>query len=167
MTGALLTTFNETRKGLIIMWSYRFNTLIELFMLGFIFIAISFFMGRGELDRELLGGTLLGFLIWFYAAIVVGTLSRNLMEEAQASTLEQLYMSPTPTWMIFVGRVFSTLVTSSAMVLTVGVGLVLILQIDIPVTWRAFPVFGLTMAGVLGLGLPSAGPPWYLSAYRP
>ena len=69
MSTALLTTLNETRKGLLIMWSYKFNLSTEMFMLAFIFVGIGFFMGDGELRPEWLPGTLLGYLIWYYATL--------------------------------------------------------------------------------------------------
>jgi hypothetical protein len=36
---------NETRKGLLILWDYKFNLLIEWFGLIFIFVGIMFFVG--------------------------------------------------------------------------------------------------------------------------
>ena len=35
---------NECYKRLIILWSYRFNFLLETFMIGFLFVGISFFI---------------------------------------------------------------------------------------------------------------------------
>ena len=42
MTGTVL--LNECYKRIILLWSYRFNFLTETFMIGFLFIGISFFV---------------------------------------------------------------------------------------------------------------------------
>jgi ABC-2 type transport system permease protein len=157
LSTAILTTYNETRKGLLVMWSYKFNLSTEMFMLGFIFVGIGFFMGDGELRPEWLPGALLGYLIWFYATIGLNSMAGGLMEEAQAGTLEQIYMSPTPTFVVFVGRLFATLISSTIMVGLVGTGLLLLLRISIPLNWLGLPVFILTMVGVFGMGYAIAG----------
>ena len=157
MSTALLITVNETRKGLLIMWSYKFNLVTETLMLGFIFIGIAFFMGDGTLRPDWLPGALLGYLIWFFAIIALNSMGGGLMEEAQAGTLEQLYMSPTPTFVVFVGRLFPTLVASTIMVALVATGLLLLLRISIPVNWQGLPVLALTMVSVFGLGYAIAG----------
>ena len=157
MNTALLVTVNETRKGLHVMWSYKFNLVTETFMLGFVFIGIAFFMGDGALRSEWLPAALLGYLIWFFAVIALNSMGSGLMEEAQTGTLEQVYMSPTPIFVVFVGRLFAMLVASTIMVALVGIGLLVALRISIPVNWQALPVLTLTMAGVFGLGYAIAG----------
>jgi len=61
-------------------------------------------------------------------------------------------MSPTPTYVVFVGRILATLLWSTVMVGLVGTGLLLLLRISIPLNWQWLPVFALTMVGVFGLG---------------
>ena len=157
MGTAALTIYNESRKALLITWGYRFNTMTELIMLGFIFIAIGFFMGDGRLEPERLATSLVGYLIWFYAVIMLNSMGNGLAEEAQSGTLEQVYMSPTPAAVIFVGRIIATLVVSTVMVSIVGTGLLLLLRITIPVAWQGLPVFAITMLGLLGMGYAVAG----------
>jgi len=157
MTTALLTTANETWKGIILSWGYRFNLGTELLMLGFIFVGIGFFMGNGELEPDRLAVALVGYLTWFYAIIVLNGMANGLAEEAQSGTLEQLYMSPTPAAMLLVGRVASTLITSTVMVAIVGLGLMALLRITMPLGWQWLPVFGLTLLGLLGMGYAAAG----------
>ena len=157
MTMALTTTANETWKGPLLSWGYRFNMVTELFMLGVVFVGIDFFMGNGELQPDRLAIALVGYLTWFYAIIVLNGMGNGLAEEAQSGTLEQLYMSPTPAAVLLIGRVASTLIVSTVMVAIVGLGLVLLLRITIPVGWQWLPVFGLTLLGLLGMGYASAG----------
>jgi ABC-2 type transport system permease protein len=154
---ALTAVTNETRKGLLIMWAYRFNLVLELFTMGTIFVFIGYFIGDGELDPESLDGTLVGYLVWYYAAIALYNMSGSLNEEATTGTLEQMYMSPVPTWIIFVGRVLATMLISTIMVVIVGTGLSLLMGIDIPLSVQALPVLGLTLLGLFGLGYALGG----------
>jgi len=157
MSTAILTTYNETRKTLRISWNYRFNMATELLMLMFIFIGIGYFMGDGRLDPERLATALVGYLIWFFAVIVLNSMSNGLAEEAQPGTLEQVYMSPTPVAVIFVGRVVASLVVSTIMVTIIGTGLLLLLGVTIPIHWQGLPVFAITLLGLMGMGYGIAG----------
>ncbi len=157
MTMALTTTANETWKGLLLSWGYRFNMATELLMLGFIFVGIGFFMGNGELEPDRLAIALVGYLTWFYAIIVLNGMGNSLAEEAQSGTLEQIYMSPTPAAVLLIGRIASTLILSTVMVAIAGAGLMLLLRITIPLGWQWLPIFGLTLLGLLGMGYAAAG----------
>jgi ABC-2 type transport system permease protein len=152
-----LVLFNETRKGLLIAWSYKFNTFTMLFRNSFFFVFISLLMGGGRLDQESLAPRLLGFLVWWYAAIGISQMGWALMEEAQTGTLEQMYMASVPTEIILLGRSFAALVLATAMILMIGTGLAPALDIRIPMRWEALPVFGLTMVGLFGFGFVMAG----------
>ena len=157
MPTSLIIVGTEVRKGLLITWSYRANLIMEFATIVFIFIGISYFMGRGELERENLPTTLLGYLVWFYAAIAINGMSGSLRDEAQSGTLEQMYMSPLPSWVILVGRVIATFMTSTAMAAIVGGILMLWLGISLPLTWQALPPFVLTMLGLFGFGYAFGG----------
>lgn len=157
MTMAAFAFANETRKGLLINWSYKFDIVTLLLKLSLYFVFISLVIGDGALDRERLPATLLGFIIWFYAAIGINNMSRNLMEEAQTGTLEQMYMTPVPTAVIMLGRSFASLVVSTSMVVFIGICLMLAMGIRLPLQLEAIPVFLITMVGLFGLGFLIAG----------
>ena len=157
MTTLALAMGGETRKGIQIIWSYRFNMAVMVARLSLTFVLMNLFTGRGRLDPELLAPTLIGYLVWFYAASGINTMGRNLMEEAQTGTLEQMYMTPAPTTIIVLGRALSSLATSTAMVLIIGMALALALGIRVPLRWEALPIFALTMIGLFGLGFAIAG----------
>ncbi|MCI0440149.1 MAG: ABC transporter permease [Chloroflexi bacterium] len=157
MALAVMATLSETRKGLLLQWSYKFNTLMMLGRLSLFFVLISLIIGGGALERERLSETLLGFIIWFYAAIAISNMSYSLTEESQAGTLEQMYMTPAPTGIVILGRAFASLATASSMIVLVVVGLTLALGIRIPIRWEGLPVFALTMMALFGLGFIIAG----------
>lgn len=156
MTSIAIMT-NETRKGLIIAWAYKFNWLVGVFMLCFIFVGIGFFMGNGELDNDILAPALLGYLVWFYALEAISNMSWSLREETQTGTLEQMNMSPLSMGMLLVGRALSTLISTTIMVMIAGLTLMLLLNIRLPVKLAALLPFGLTLAGLYGFGFIIGG----------
>ena len=157
MIAVPLVLYNEVRKELIITWNYRANTAIELLTLVFVFVFISYFAGSGELDSEMLPGSLLGFLLWFYAAFAISSMSSGITGEASIGTLEQLYMSPMPTWLVFLGRVIATFVKGTVMVALLGIVLAMILPVTLPLELSALPPFALTMVGLFGFGYAIGG----------
>ena len=154
---AVLATFNETRKGLLITWSYRFNLVAELFTLFFVFVGIMFMLGDGKLDPIRMAPTMLGYLIWYYSSIAVGNMSFGLTEEAQTGTLEQMYMSPAPTGLMVLGRSFATLVWASVQIALLAVVLIMLLNIRIPMRIEGFVPLGLTLIGLFGFGFIIGG----------
>jgi len=154
---ALLAMCNETYKRFMIVWDYKINVITELVMIGVIFIGASFFLGGGQFNPQQLDTLFLGYIVWLYARIVIMSTGGDLVGEAQAGTLEQMYMTPAPTEMLVLGRVFATLITTTVMVFLTGIALILILGLNIPVRWEAFPVMGLTLAGLFGFALMLGG----------
>jgi len=153
----LLAIFNETYKRLLIIWDYRFNILTQLVTVAFIFIGATFFLGGGKFDTKQLPSLFLGYLVWFYARIVILTTSEDLMSEAQSGTLEQMYMSPVPTELLVLGRMFATLISTTIMVLLASISLIWLMHISIPMRWEGLPVLLLTLGGLFGFSLMLGG----------
>lgn len=148
---------NETYKGLLIAWNYKFETFLQMVMMGVVFIGIGFIIGGGKLSTEQLTYTLVGYSIWLYSSIVISSMCRDLLGEAQAGTLEQLFMSPVSVSLILIGRSFSTLITATINILLFMIVILWGLKINISVPWQAFIIFALTMAGLFGFGFVIAG----------
>ena len=157
MKTLLLIMLNEMRKGFLILWNYRFNSISELVVLMIGFIGIGFFRGDGQLEPALLAPMLLGYVMWFYAQVFISNMSYNLAEEAEAGTLEQMYMSPAPMGLILVGRVFAVLITASLQIFLVTALLMLLLNIRFPLYLAGLLVFLLTLFGLFGLSFFIAG----------
>jgi ABC-2 type transport system permease protein len=153
----LLAIFNETYKRLLIIWDYRFNILTQLVTVAFIFIGATFFLGGGKFDTKQLPSLFLGYLVWFYARIVILTTSEDLMSEAQSGTLEQMYMSPVPTELLVLGRMLATLISTTIMVLLASISLIWLMHINIPMRWEGLPVLLLTLVGLFGFSLMLGG----------
>ncbi len=155
LTGTVL--LNECQKRLIILWSYRFNFMLETFMIGFLFVGISFFVSGGRPAPEQMAPALLGYLTWFFAVFAISDMSQGIREETQTGTLEQMYMSPLPSGLLLAGRSVASLLISSGMVILIGGILMLLLGIRIPVRLAGVPVFALTLAGLYGFAFFMGG----------
>jgi ABC-2 type transport system permease protein len=148
---------NETAKRLLILIDYKFNLLTQLLVLALIFIGATFFLGHGHFDQQQLPAQLLGFIVMFYARIAILETSRDMISEASAGTLEQMYMSPLPSELLLLGRVFALLIsTTLMMVLTIG-GLALLLNIHLPLNWAGLLILLITLAGLFGFTLALSG----------
>ncbi|MCB0127183.1 MAG: ABC transporter permease [Caldilineaceae bacterium] len=152
-----MIVLNEVYKGLLIQWSYKFNMLMESLMLAFLFLGITFFVGNGQLDPERLAPSLLGYAVWFYATVAIGTMAYALREEAQQGTLEQWYMSPVPPSVVQVGRTLSTFVVTTVTLLLIVVPLAWGFGLAIPWRWSVLPIFVLILIGVYGFGFLVGG----------
>ncbi len=153
----LIALFNETRKGLLIIWAYKINFLGSVLAMAIAFVGISFMIGNGQLDRSRMAWTLLGYLMWNYVLVITGDMGENLMIEAEAGTLEQMFISPIPFSLILVGRSLANMIISFIQILLIGA--ILIALMDIPLTWSwdALPVIIISIVGLFGLGVMLAG----------
>ncbi|MCI0399065.1 MAG: ABC transporter permease [Chloroflexi bacterium] len=154
----LLTTFfNETHKGLLLDWHYKFNLFIELIIMGVAFVGISFLIGGGAIQQVQLAPALLGYLVWFYAMKIIVSMSWNLKDEMQTGTLEQMYLSPTPAGLLILGQSLARLLSTTVIMLPLAGGLILLLDIEIPLRPAGLLVFALTIVGLFGFGFLIAG----------
>lgn len=150
-------TFNETHKGLIILWDYKFSLMTEIFGTFMIIVGIMFFVGQGSITQEQVVSTVLGFIITFYAMNAISNMSWSLMQEAQAGTLEQMYMSPAPTPLIILGRSFSSLISASVEMIIVSIAVLLVFRTSLPLSWEMIPILIITIIGLLGFGYMIGG----------
>lgn len=157
MVMALQVMTNEMRKKLLINWDYKFSILTQLVGLGFVFTGILFFTGKGTLQPEALSSAFVGFLTTFYVLETASNMSYSLAMEAQAGTLEQMYMSPAPPAVVLLGHTFAGLLTSTIELVIVSVALLLLFQIQIPFVFAGIVPLLLTLIGVLGFGLLIGG----------
>jgi ABC-2 type transport system permease protein len=154
---AAYTIMAETRKGLRLSWYYRFNLLMQLVTLSFIFLCLVFFIGNGSLRTEELSSAVLGYVVWFYAVNVINVVGIELVAEAQSGTLEQMCMSVSPSGVLLAGRAVSALITSTVMTLVLDIVLMIALRTPIPVSWTGLLLFAFTLIGIFGFGLMIAG----------
>lgn len=157
MRNVLSAIFNETYKRLLIIRTYKFNILMQLVTVGLIFLGLSFLVERGQFNSQQSASILLGYIVWFYARIVIMSTSGDLVGEAQAGTLEQMYMSPAPSSLLLLGRMFALLISTTIIVMLPTLCVILLLGIHIPLRWEGIPILLITLAGLFGFTLILSG----------
>ena len=157
MSQTLLIVGNEIYKRLFILWAYKFNIVMQVLTVAFIFLGASYFIENGQLNPAPLASILLGYMVWFYARVVIMSSSEDLMGEAQAGTLEQMYMSPVSASLLLLGRMIAMLISTTVIVVVPMTILALVLGIRIPLRWEELFVLGITLAGLFGFTLALSG----------
>ena len=153
------TLTNETRKMLIIIWSYRVNVVMWTVFNVAMFSGIALLFGATEgVDRlQDRPAVLLGFLLTGFANSAISTMAWGLREEAQTGTLEQMTMSPHPVAWLVLGRlvaeVIVIMIQTSLLAIVVG----LLLNFSLPLRIEGLPVLAITIAGLMGFGFIVGG----------
>ncbi|MGB4337699.1 MAG: ABC transporter permease [Bacillota bacterium] len=152
------------RRDLAMAKRYLFNTLSSLISIYVVFLLIFMGMrafGVRPMDAggdQSLENTVIGFFVWTFAVFSYSDFSWGLIGEAQAGTLEQLYLAPCGFRWISVFSILSSLVFSAApvalallaMMATTGVWL----SIDLV---SVIPLLVITMLGAVGVGYVMGG----------
>ena len=157
MRMTLLIIGNEIYKRLRILWTYKMNIMTQVLTVGFIFIGASYFIENGQLNPAPLASVLLGYLLWFYARIVIMSSSEDLMREMQAGTLEQIYMSPVSASVLLFARLLALLLSTTVIVMIPMSLLALLLKIQVPLRWEEGLALGITLLGLFGFTLALSG----------
>ncbi len=169
MTTRFLTAIdNEVRKGLRFAWSERLQILIELPMFAAFILLLGPLLGQGahvvtgtvdwSLDSELTSIMVVWFVpfIFFYMQVV--KMFWRLLGEIQAGTIEQVYLSPLPSWLVAAaGRVVAAFLET----LVVAAGTYGIVSIFVPIRidWDAAALLPavMIMLAAIGVSLIIAG----------
>ncbi len=146
----------------IIMWRrYLFNSLSGLATMYIVFCLLFFgfrSVGAAIDVGDTVEGLVVGYLVWVLAIMAYSELSWSVLNEAQAGTLEQMYLSPFGFHWVKAAHLLSTLVLQLAMA---GVMLLLMLittgerlSLDL---FSVLPLLLLTVAPVYGVGYMLGG----------
>lgn len=133
---------NEIGKGLRFGWAERNQILLELAMFLPLFLLFAALAGQGDdivagrfewaFDEDRTAWLLVGFAFGMFFYLQAQKLFWRLLGEIQAGTLEQVYLSPLPSWVVAAaGRLLASILETalvvgalySAVALTVGVDL--------------------------------------------
>ena len=152
-----IVVWNEIRKHFVLSFSYRLNIVATSVTAGFTFAAAMFLVGRGSFAHDSVSSSFIGYVVWFYAFVTVTQMGRNVAEEAQTGTLEQMFLSPVPPVLLLVGRAIGAMLMATIFAAPFAIALPLILEIELPLHWEVIPAAAITMAGLLGFGFALSG----------
>ncbi len=151
----------NVRKVGILLVRYLPNTISEIITFYAIFLMFFFgvqFVGSPERMGENNAFIIVSMFLWFLSLMAMQGIGWELTNEATTGTLEQLYMSPVPAWIILLSRMIGTVLVN-----VVIMAVVLVLSMLTAGRWLAFdvvtlvPLFILLLVGMLGVGFMTAG----------
>lgn len=143
---------NETSKGLILLWVNRRTIVPELGALLVFYFLIQFLVGGGHVVPALFAPTLLAFGFYTLLYIVTLKMVAGTLQEMNAGTLEQIHLSPLPSWVLSLGRIGSAAIEALAAMSVLGI-LIPLLGIRFSYQLEALIPLALTLVDVAGFGL--------------
>ncbi len=148
---------NEISKGLIDLWRGKLASLLELILFALFFLAIMFALGRGVFHQEQVAPLLLGFVGYIFFHMQTNRLFWGLLGEVQSGTLEQMYLSPLPSWLLTIGLQVASIVEAAFSVLLLSLFIDLVVRVSIPLRWAALLPLVLLVLGSVGYSLILGG----------
>lgn len=160
MTRFLISLGNEVRKGLLFAWSERLQILLELPFFALFILLLGPLLGAG---RQIAAGRvswtlhsgrtsllLLAFLpalVFYFQAV---KLFWRLLAEIQSGTLEQVYLSPLPPWLVAAAGRLAAALTETLLVVGAIYGIISAF-VPLHYAWNAaalVPAAALVVTGV-------------------
>jgi ABC-2 type transport system permease protein len=153
---------NEVYKGLLAAWGERIQILIEMPLFTIFFLLFAAVVGRGDeiaatgqiswsFDTEHVSWLFVGYLAFTFFYLQSVKLFWRLLGEIQSGTLEQVYLSPLPSWLVVAaGRVTAAVVETIFVVTMLYAVTSLFVDFDIP--WRAAAIIPLVFVVIASVG---------------
>ncbi|MPZ61930.1 MAG: ABC transporter permease [Propionibacteriales bacterium] len=162
ITRLLIALGNEVRKGMRFAWSERLQILVELPMFGAFIVLLGPLLGHGRqivsggVEWSLDSATTSIMVVWFvpftFFYMQVVKMFWRLLSEIQAGTIEQVYLSPLPSWLVAAaGRVVAALVET--MFVAAGTYAIVSAFVPIRLNWNAAALLPAVMVMVAGVGV--------------
>ena len=148
---------NEVVKGLIDLWRGKIASLLELILFALFFLAITFALGRGAFGREQVAQLLLGFVGYIFFHMQTNRLFWGLLGEMQSGTLEQMYLSPLPSWLLTIGLQAAAVVEAALSAIVLYFLIYLVVPVTMPLRWAAALPLVTLVIGSVGYSLILGG----------
>lgn len=153
---------NEVRKGLRFAWSERLQILIELPMFAAFIILLGPLLGQGDrlvqgtvrwsLDSATTSVMVVWFVPFMFFYMQVVKMFWRLLGEIQAGTIEQVFLSPLPPWLVVAaGRVLAAL-AETLLVAVATYGIVSIF-VRVRIGWNVAALLPAAMVVVSSVGV--------------
>lgn len=148
---------NEITKGLIDLWRGKVASLLELVLFGIFFLVLTFAIGRGTFQVALVAPLLVGFVAYLFFHMQTNHLFWGLLGELQSGTLEQMYLSPLPPWLLTIGLTVASIVEGAVLALLLYLGVRLVVPVTIPLRWAGLLPLALLVLSSVGYSLILGG----------
>ena len=97
--------WNEIKKEILTVWSYRLQWLGEFISLLIFFI----FLITLTKEKQIAG---INYCLWFYSILIIGDISGKISTEMRSGTFEQIYLSALPIPFLLFAKAISAIVKS-------------------------------------------------------
>ena len=159
---------NEVGKGLLQAWAERLQIVIELPLFLAFFLLLALILGRGEqiaagrldwrFDPVTVSTLMVGFAAYMVWYLQTAKLFWRLLGEIQSGTLEQVYLSPLPGWLVAAaGRVLATVVETVLVVGVLSAAIFAIVPFDLSWRGEALVPILFVLVGSVGYSLAEGG----------
>lgn len=148
---------NEVAKGLIDLWRGKVASFLELILFALFFLAITFALGRGAFQQEQVALLLLGFVGYIFFHMQTNRLFWGLLGEMQSGTLEQMYLSPLPSWLLTIGLQAASVVEAALSAIVLYLLIYLVAPVTMPLRWVALLPLVALVVGSVGYSLILGG----------
>jgi len=149
--------FNEIYKSLLHAWAARKGMMVEMPLFILFYFALNMYAGRGEIRQALLAPTLIGFTAIMFFHQQINRVFWGVLGEIQTGTMEQLYLSPLPTFVLVLGRQAATILESMVIALLLYLAAAIVAGVTLPLTLSALvPLMAIIVASA-GFSLIMAG----------
>lgn len=159
--GRLMTALgNEVHKGLVHGWAERKQIVLELVMFVVLFLLFAAVLGQGEqiaagafewtFDPQRTAWLFVGFGGFMFHYLQAQKLFWRLLGEIQTGTLDEVYLSPLPSWLLAaVGRAAANVVETAVVVAALYAGA----RLATPMALHWHPDALLALAGLVVAGV--------------
>jgi ABC-2 type transport system permease protein len=150
---ALAVVGAEVRKGLTKQLANPVAHVVTLAWAASMFLGLQYIFGQGTLRRDLLPMTIVGISgYWFlhFAAMVMVT---DLVEEKRTGTFAQAQLTPSPLWVVMLGRLLTASIFGLVVSLAGTLVPMLVTGTTITPTWAALVPYALVLVSALAFTL--------------
>lgn len=143
----------EVRKGLTRQLANPVAHVVTLVFAASMFLGMQYILGQGSLRRDLLPMTIVGISgYWFlhFAGLVMVT---DLVEEKRGGTFAQAQLTPSPLWVVMLGRLLTASVFGLVVSLVGTLVPMLVTGTTVPLRWAALVPYALILVNALAFTL--------------
>ncbi|MBO0779816.1 MAG: ABC transporter permease [Ktedonobacteraceae bacterium] len=148
---------NEVAKGVIDLWRGKVALVLEMISFGLFFLVITFAQGKGSFQHVAVAPLLLGFVGYMFFHMQTNRLFWGLLGEIQSGTLEQMYLSPLPSWVLLLGLAVASIVEALITAVLMYLLIRLVVPVTIPLRLSALLPLILLVVGSVGYSLMVGG----------
>ncbi len=159
-----LLIFAEIKRGFVELRRYPVQALTTFVLFYVIFMGLILGaqgisgLGNSPSIHDPIAAAIIGYIMYWFAMFAINDMAQQTFQEAQVGTLEQVYLSPWPFWVVLLARALVSMAINLVFIIPLLFAMMLSTGI-----WMDFhlvntvPLIALTILGLLGVGYILSG----------